>query len=268
MKRVLFLLALVMVLFAGVSRTQAQNQNPNFVDIRPTRYITDGFIEALMGKNIRVGATFKCGTNYRADWLNGAYVRLTGKAYIWTDHNAGIVHIHLFVSDPPMMLNGLRPPMTLNTADFNSDGTLVQGDDGYWVQYMRWRDRPCVDFRLSLLSSKGLVDAWRFWLQDKPVHKFQTIWGALGLDPTTGMPPEFLNMSAVVDPIDELPDEPIPQWAGTLTNLPVMQVEPGGEFETIARPTGSVDSITNMVQIVGAIIVGLGCLYVGAKVLS
>lgn len=270
MKRGTFLLGslVLFILTMAIMSSQVQAQSQNFVDIRPARYLTDSFVEAFLNKNIKVNATFKCGTNYRADWVNGAYVRLTGKAYIWTDQQ-GIVHIHLFTADPPMALNGLRPPMTLNTANFNMDGTIVQGDEDYWLHYMRWRDRPCVDFRMSLLTQRGLVDAWRYFLQGKPVHKFVHIWEALGLDGQTAMPPEFLNMSAVLLPVDELPDEPTPEWAGKL-NLPPMVVEPGGTFETIDQPTGFIGfllALNPIIQLIGALIVGVGCLYVGVRVL-
>lgn len=225
MKRFTILLMLVLTLFVSTGMIQGRP----FVDIRPVRPITSGFFEVISQKNIRVFQTFKCGTNFRADWENATFVKLTGSAYVWTD-SYGVAHIHLMTADPPMVLNGLRAPMTLNTAPTDMDGNVVIGDQGYWVQYLRWREKPCVDFRLSLLSQKGFADAWRYWLKDRKIEQYQEIWKALDLDGRTGMPDEFIN--TYTTSIELIPEDPTlvqPNWKGDGI-APDFAHEPGGEW--------------------------------------
>jgi len=153
----------------------------NYVDVRPVKHITEPFITALSDKNIEVKTTFQCGSNYRKDWNAGTYMRLSGKGFVWTDAQ-GLVHLHIFTLDPPMSLEGFKPPMTLNTAPLDMDGNVVLGDPGYWIRYQLWQTRPCVDFTSLLQENRGMGAAWNYWLeQNIDALKRSEQWEALGL---------------------------------------------------------------------------------------
>lgn len=184
MKKILFVLLLLFT--AVLSFNSASAQTRERVDLRPIKYLTTRYIDAIKDRNISVYTTFKCGSLYRKDW-EIAYVKLTGKAFVWVDQ-FGYVHIHLLTADPPMMLDGFRPPQTLNTPAYDMDGNITSSDPEYWIRYAIWQTRPCVDFTLSLLSQEKFAKAWEYNLQGEPVHKYKELWEAMGLDRNTGLP--------------------------------------------------------------------------------
>lgn len=178
-KFVVLVLLSLLLLTVFIVPVEAQS-TPNMNDIR---YITEGFFNALAKKNIAVATSFQCGSNYRKDWAVGTYMALTGKGFPWTDQY-GNVHLHMFTMQPPMSLEGYRPPMTLTTADVDVDGNITVGDPGYWIRYRIWQTRPCLDFTTMLRDNPGLASAWNYWINHYPageVAKFQKHWEALGL---------------------------------------------------------------------------------------
>lgn len=175
----------------GVSAQAQQISTPNMNDIK---HITAPFFEAIANNNIAVRVSFQCKSNYRADWLDGTYMRLTGKAVIWTDFN-GQVNIDLPTMPPPMALNGRRPPMTLHTAPMDADGNIVVGDKDYWILYRVWSTRPCVRFSQLLQDNAGIASAWHYWIQGRTdMAKYSRHWQALGLNPD-GTVASWANMA-------------------------------------------------------------------------
>lgn len=190
MKRIISLLVLFVVLFSGATAVTAQN---DYVDLRPIRHITQKYIDALTDKNILVFETYKCGTLYKKDWTF-AYVKLTGVGFPWTDQY-GRAHLHFFTANPPMVLEGFRPPQTLHTSPYDMDGNLVLGDyEGYFERYRQWEERPCVDLTLSLFSQDGFANAWANMIAKRSdIHKYKKQWEALGLDGETALPVSYLT---------------------------------------------------------------------------
>lgn len=169
------MLTLVLLL---ISPSQAHAE---YADIGPIKWLIDEFITAVKGHNVAVATSFTCGNTYRKDWLPGTYMRFTGKYYIWTDAY-GDVHVHLFTMNPPMSLEGFRPPMTLNTSPYDMDGNVVIGDPGYWIRHRIYLTRPCVDFVLTLRQNTGMGAAWNYWMSQNNVSKYQSQWAAIGLE--------------------------------------------------------------------------------------
>jgi hypothetical protein len=202
-----FVVLLMIFLFMVVPVVSAQR-----ADLTEIRHITEPFFKALAQKNILVSTSYQCGSNYRKDWSDQTYMRLSGKAFPWTD-GSGIVHLHLFTLDPPMSLEGFRPPMTLTTADIDADGNIVVGDPGYWVRYQLWRTRPCVDFSSLLRENPKVAQAWNYWISTtaQDAHKFATQWEALGLQ-RDGKLSNIYSEIPVSEIQDELSWQGEPQW--------------------------------------------------------
>lgn len=209
----LFLVALVIVLLPQ-KPAEAQGHR---VDLSLIRHITEPFFDALKDKNIEVRTTYQCGTRYRKDWQPGTYMRLTGKGFVWTDAT-GVGHLDLFTMNPPMSLEGYRPPMTLNTAPVDQDGNIVVGDPEYWIRYRIWQTRPCVRFSALLQENQGVANAWNYWVEGRTdMSKYRDQWRELGLNDNgtvSGATSSFVNVvNGQLDFQPQLVTDPV-NWSG------------------------------------------------------
>lgn len=226
--RKVFAVAVLLFLLLTVSSVQANQVNR--VDLGVIRHITQPFIEALANKNIAVKTSYQCGTHYRKDWGSGTYMMLSGKAFPWTDAT-GTAHLDLFTLNPPMSLEGFRPPMTLNTAPVDADGNIVVGDPQYWIRYRVWQTRPCVRFSSLLQENQGVANAWNYWVQDRTdMSKYRNQWVELGLNPDGTAPRAYDRL----DPYAWQGDAAFEQvnWSGApnyLTPVESVQQEDIGE---------------------------------------
>lgn len=200
MRKIAFILSfLFCILLVQTHSAKAQDR----VDIATVKHITQPFIDAIAGKNIEVRVTYQAGTHYRKDWGEGTFVRLTGKCFAWTDAY-GAAWLDCFVLDPPMSLEGFRPPMTLNTAPMDADGNIVVGDPGYWIRYRIWQTRPMVRFSVDDLfaHNKALGAAWNYWVDGREdMHKYVPQWREFGFNDDGTVPGVYLSQP-YEEPVD------------------------------------------------------------------
>lgn len=213
------LYAIMCIITYAIFNITTASAQQNFVDVRPVKHITETFAKALADKNIEVWKTYQCGSNYAKSWTAGTYMRLTGKGFVWTD-GAGVVHFHLFTMNPPMSLEGFRPPMTLNTSPYDADGNIVVGDPGYWIRYRIWQGRPCIDWVDAMRSNRNLAAAWNYMLTHiNNSQAYSKQWQAFGLESDGSMP--LLN--APQQYIEPITDAQV-QWA--YQGSDVMPIQP------------------------------------------
>jgi len=263
MKRILVLLAVMLVMLVAVPKTQAQDR----VDLGVIRHITQPFIQGLSQGNLAIRTTYQPGTFYRKDWSQGTFMSLTGKAFVWTDAT-GVAHLDMFTKSPPMSLEGFRPPMTLYTSPNDADGNIVLGDgEEYWKRYRIWQTRSVVRFDIKLMyENQGVANAWNYWVSGRSdMHKYVEQWRELGFNDDGTVPGGYYPQAFVSQYFPEYEVD----WANVSAMQPLEDVldyqVPEGNLDWVHDDAPVGRWILEGLAFVGLIIIAYGTIKVGRR---